>query len=190
MSGSAVGAGIHPSASGVILAIAFMAAIIGARLWLLRDQQAAQQPEPQTRRMVEAARVVLVPVADSPYVERALKLAGWLAQERGAGIVLVYVIEVPRTLPLDAPIEEMEIAAALALATAREIVLQHHLPVRTVIRRARDTVSGIIAVAQEHHVGLLVVGVGPHHADARWAQTAKKLAQRAWCEVISDRLPD
>ena len=179
---------IHPSTSGVVLAVTFTAAIVWVRMWLFRDRQAFA-PVPQRQCPTEATRVVLVPVTDSPNAGHAVKLACLLAQERAAEILLAHVIVVPRSLPLDAFIAETETAARLALVKAREIVLPYHLPVRTVIRRVRDGTSGLLAVAQENCADVIVVGVEPSSAGADWSRMAERLAQRTPCEVIVHRTP-
>jgi nucleotide-binding universal stress UspA family protein len=120
-----------------------------------------------------------------------VELACRLAQEHQAEIILVYVIEVPRTLPLNMPLERAEADARDALNTARQVVELHNLPVRTVIRRARQAADGIIAAAREHGADIIVLGLGSRRDRVHgWGRTAEELLHRAEAEVIFDRVPD
>jgi hypothetical protein len=49
--------------------------------------------------------------------------------------------------------------------------------------------SGLLAAVQESHPDLMVIGVGPSGEDAHWGEMVEKVAQRAGCEVVVDRLP-
>ncbi len=178
---------IHPSASGVVLAVTFMAAIVWVRRWLYQDCLAST-PAPR-KCPTEATRVVLVLVADSPSAGQAVRLACLLAKADSAEILLAHVIVVPRSLPLDAFIAERETAARLALLKAQEIVLPHRLRVRTTIRRVRDGTSGLLAMARENCADVVVVGADSSRAGADWSRTAERLARLTPCEVIVHRTP-
>lgn len=183
-------AGIHLSTWQVILAIAVVAIIVGAAARRHRTRQAAPIPKPQGPQAAGNAPVILVLITGAPPSTHALEVACVLARERAAEILLAYIIVVPLTLPLDAPTEEMASQSALALAAAQETVAQQNLPVRLLVRRARSMASGLLAAAQESHPGLMVIGVGPLQRDADWGRMVEKVAERAGCEVIVDRLPE
>ena len=182
--------GIHPSIAGVVLAIVFVVAVVWTRSWLSRARREESPPTVAAPGPVATARVILVLVTDSPATVHALETACLLAKERRAEILLAYIIVVPLSLPLDASIDEMETAGAVALATAREVVVQHGLPIRMVIRHSRSMASGLLATVQERHPDLMVIGVGPSKEDAEWGRMVEKVAERAGCEVIVDRLPE
>jgi len=137
------------------------------------------------------ARLILVPTTGSDYSQRGVELACRLAQEQGAAILLVYVIEVPRTLELGTPLPNAEQEAREALKTGQQVVELHALPVRTIVQRARAAGDGIIAVAKDHHADLIVTGLAARgeHGHAGWGRTADALLHRAPCEVIFDRVP-
>jgi nucleotide-binding universal stress UspA family protein len=137
--------------------------------------------------MVDGA---LVLVTAAPTSAHTLEVACVLARERAAEILLAYIIVVPLTLPLDAPTEEMVAQSALTLAAAQKTVVQRNLPVRLLVRRGRSMASGLLAAAQESHPDLMVIGVGPSQRDADWGRMVEKVAERAGCEVIVDRLPE
>jgi nucleotide-binding universal stress UspA family protein len=184
-----VNAGVHLSTWQVILVIAAVAIIAGVATRWRRRRQAAPAHSPQKPQAAENAPVILVLITGAPASTHALEAACLMARERAAEILLAYIIVVPLTLPLDAPPEEMVTQSALILAAAQEIVVGQNLPVRSLVRRARSMASGLLAAAQESHPDLMVIGVGPSRTDADWGQLVEKVAERAGCEVIVDRLP-
>jgi nucleotide-binding universal stress UspA family protein len=101
------------------------------------------------------------------------------------------VIEVPRTLPLGAPLEQAEAAAQEALETGRTVVELHDLPVETLAQRAREAGDGIIAAANDYRADLIVMGIATRREHAHgWGRTADSLLHRAPCEVVFDKLPE
>jgi nucleotide-binding universal stress UspA family protein len=179
------------SVVGIVIAVCFTAAMAALMLWMFRVPRPVSADVAQTRHALDVARVILVPTTGVPYSRRGVELACRLGQEQGAEILLVYVVEVPRTLPLEARLEQAEQEARVALQTAREVVELHDLPVRTLVQRARQAGDGVIAAAKDHRADLIVMGIAPRRHQARgWGRTAEALLQRAPCEVIFDRLPD
>jgi nucleotide-binding universal stress UspA family protein len=178
------------SGVGIALAAIFLVGITALMVWMFRVPRPVGAEVAKARRSLDVARLILVPTTGVPYSQRAVELACRLAQEHAAEILLVYVIEVPRTLQLDVPLDPAERAARQALDTAREVVRLHDLPVRTLVHRARDAGNGIISAAQDHHADLIVMGiVGGLHGHV-WGRTAETLLHRAPCEVIFDKLPE
>jgi len=183
---------LQASFAGIVIAVVFGTAMGTVMWWMFRVPRPVSPDVAKARRSLDATRVILVPTTGSSYSERGVELACRLAQEQGASIFLVYVIEVPRTLPLGAPLPEAEREAREALETGREVVALHNLEVRTIIQRARTAGDGIIAAAGDHRADLIVTGLaGRHdHAHAGWGRTADTLLHRAPCEVIFDRVPE
>jgi nucleotide-binding universal stress UspA family protein len=174
---------------GVFLAVALAVVLLFLLLWRLRRRPAPEEAV-QARRALSAARVLLVPTTGTAYAERGVELACRLAQEQEAELLLLYVIEVPRTLPLDAPLPQPEREAERALQRAKEIVALHHLPARAIVFRGRESGNAIVAAAREHQADLIVLGIGPHrHVGPLWGRTLETLLHRAPCEVVFDKLP-
>jgi nucleotide-binding universal stress UspA family protein len=180
------------SVAGIVIALVFGAALSTVMLWMFRVPRAVSADVAKARRSLDRARLILVPTTGSSYSQRGVELACRLAQEQGASILLVYVIEVPRTLPLSAPLARAEEEASSALDTATEVVALHSLPVRSVIHRARTAGDGIIAAATDHRADLIVTGIAAQreHGHSGWGRTADTLLHRAPCEVIFDRIPE
>ena len=124
-----------------------------------------------------------------PYSERGVELACRLGAEQTAEIVLAYVLEVPRTLPLGAEMPREEEKAQEALARAESIVKLRGLTAICKLERAREAAEEIIRAAKEYDVDMIVMGVRPriNPAHAVLGRTPDILLRRAPCEVIIDR---
>jgi nucleotide-binding universal stress UspA family protein len=117
-------------------------------------------------------------------------LACRLGEEQKAEIYLVNVIEVPRTLPLDATLREAEVKAEDVIKRAEEIVILRGLPVKAEVKKGRVAGEEIIRAARDLDIDLIVMGI---RSEIRMAQeilgrTSDLVLRRAPCEVILDKL--
>jgi basic amino acid/polyamine antiporter, APA family len=112
---------------------------------------------------------VLVPVFGTRFDDDIVATAGRLAEaepvdgrrRRGVSKMdVVYVIEVPLTLPLDAKLpKEREERARRALERAREVGEEYEdVEVTTEVRRARKVGAGIIEAARRSNAEAIVIG--------------------------------
>ena len=117
-------------------------------------------------------RNILVPVFGTELDDDIVSTAGRLAaaeQEESDGgeaesrLDVVYVIEVPLTLPLDAKLpQEREDEAQRALARAREVGEEYaDVGVTTEVIRARKVGAGILEAARRHGAEAIVIGGEP-----------------------------
>ena len=117
-------------------------------------------------------RNILVPVFGTKFDDDIVSTAGRLAaaeQEQSDGgdaesrLDVVYVIEVPLTLPLDAKLPpEREDEAQRALARAREVGEEYEdVGVTTEVIRARKVGAGILEAARRHGAEAIVIGGEP-----------------------------
>jgi len=114
---------------------------------------------------------ILVPVFGTKFDDDIVATAGRLAaadadSDRAEGISrldVVYVIEVPLTLPLDAKLpKEREEQARRALERAREVGEEYEdVAVSTDVIRARKVGAGIIEAARRAHAEAIVIGGEP-----------------------------
>jgi APA family basic amino acid/polyamine antiporter len=115
---------------------------------------------------------ILVPIFGTKLDDDIVATAGRLAaaeQEESDGeaedssVALVYAIEVPLTLPLDAELpEEMEEGAQRALGRAREVAEEYEdVEVSAEAIRARQVGAGIVEAARRHGVEAIVMGAEP-----------------------------
>ena len=174
---------------GIVLATVFAAAMSGIMFWMFRLPVQLSAPVARIRRALDASRRIMVPVVDAPYSGRGVELACRLGQEQKAEISLVHVIEVPRTLPLGAPLPVAEEAAERVLQTTREIVELHGLIASTYVERAREAGEGIIRAARDQAADLIVMGVRPKVGSTETlGRTGAVLLRQAPCEVVLDRI--
>jgi APA family basic amino acid/polyamine antiporter len=117
-------------------------------------------------------RNILVPVFGTKFDDDIVATAGRLAaaeQEESDGsdtdsrLDVVYVIEVPLTLPLDAKLpQEREDEAQRALARAREVGEEYEdVDVTTEVIRARKVGAGILEAARRSGAEAIVIGGEP-----------------------------
>lgn len=183
---------LHPSLLGIILAAIFAIPMAALLFWMLRLPRPVPQEVARAVRSVGAVQTILVPILEHYYSERAVELAGRLGQMQKATILLGYVVEVPRTLPLGVPLPEVEERAGLALDQAKTICGMHALQAQVVIIRAREAGEGIARVARDRGVDLIVLGISPGDrlTEGSAARIAESLFRHAPCEVIIDRLAE
>jgi APA family basic amino acid/polyamine antiporter len=116
-------------------------------------------------------RNILVPVFGTKLDDDIVATAGRLAaaEQEGSGnggdarLDVVYVIEVPLTLPLDAALPpEREAEAQRALERAREVGEEYEdVDVTTEVIRARKVGAGIIEAARRANSEAIVIGGEP-----------------------------
>ena len=185
-----MGSEIHFTFLGGLLAF-FFAASMGTLLWwMLHVPRAIPQAAAKARRAVGAIKRVLVPTSGTVYSERGIELACRLGEEQKAEIYLIHVIEVPRTLPLEAPLPDAEIKAGDVIKRGEEIVILRGLPVKGEVKRGRVAGEEIIRAAKDYEADLIVMGI---RSEIRMAQeilgrTSDLVLRRAPCEVILDKL--
>jgi nucleotide-binding universal stress UspA family protein len=176
---------------GVLFALIFALSMGGLLWWMLHPPAQIQAAVAKARRSIGAIKTILVPTSGAPYSERGIELACRLGMEQKAQIVLTYVIEVPRTLPLGAPMEDSEKIADEALTRGKEIVELHDLTPVLQLERAREAGEGIIKAANDKNADLIVLGMRSNLKGTTtiWGRTTDTLLRKAPCEVIIDKLP-
>jgi len=181
----------HMTVGGFAAALVFAGTVITVLSWLLAVPPQVAAVAAHARRIVSSIRRIVVPVSMNSNWERAVELACRLGEEQKAEVLLTYVVEIPMTLSLNAPMDKTEKAAQEILERATAIVEQHELPVRTQVERARQTGEGITRLAKDEDADLIVMA-------APWLGTAltgiqsrtiEILLHRAPCEVIIDSAP-
>lgn len=183
---------VQTSALGIIIAVLFTFSMGGILWWMLHPPPQIKPEVAKARRSVETLKRILVPTSGMPYSERGIELACRLGAEHQAEILLTYVIEIPRTMPLEAPMPETEEKANQALNRGKEIVELHHLVPVLLIERAREAGEGIIRAARDNQADVIVLGMRTslRGVQSLWGRTTDTLIRKAPCEVIIDKLPE
>lgn len=103
---------------------------------------------------------ILVPVSGDKADEETVKLACSLAKKSKAKIYVVYVIQVKRSLPLDAEIDSEIKKAEEVLSRAEDIAAEQDYEVETDLLQAREVGPAIVDEAMEKDVNLILMGIG------------------------------
>ncbi|MBI3945394.1 MAG: universal stress protein [Armatimonadetes bacterium] len=134
-------------------------------------------------------KVVLVPIVDLLDWEHGVGLACRLADGPRAEIRLVYLLEVPLSLPVGAALPEAEERAREALNQARTLARDCGVQTIAHVERTRELAAGILQAARDLSADVIVTGVrkADGAADPRLERVLSTLLQKAECEVVIDR---
>ncbi|HMK51707.1 MAG TPA: universal stress protein [Thermodesulfobacteriota bacterium] len=185
-----MGSEIQITFLGAFLAFIFVTSMGILLWWMFHVPRAIPLAAAKARRAVGAIKKILVPTSGTLYSERGIELACRLGEEQKAEIYLVNVIEVPRTLPLEAPMPDAETRAEEVIKRGEEIVTLRGLPVKGEVKRGRVAGEEIIRAAKDWEADLIVMGI---RSEIRMAQeilgrSSDLVLRRAPCEVILDKL--
>jgi len=185
-----VGSEIQITFLGALLAFIFAASMGSLLWWMFHVPKVIPLAAAKARRAVGAIKKILVPTSGTFYSERGIELACRLGEEQKAEIYLVTVLEVPRTLPLEAPMPEAEAQAEDIIKEGETIVNLRGLQVKGEVRRGRIAGEEIIRVAKEREVDLIVMGIRSQVTMAQdiLGRDSDLVLRRAPCEVILDKL--
>ena len=132
------------------------------------------------------AKEILVPVDGSQAAMDALALACVLAKRNKGKVYAVYVIEVARTLPLDADLSPQAREGEEVLARAEEVAGSLDFELTGELLQARDTGHAIVDEAIERGVDAVMAGTSHTRAlgEVQLGDTAQYILRNAPCQVI------
>ena len=146
-----------------------------------------------SEKMVTYSRIV-VPVHGMDSDKRAIEVAGLISSGKSAEIVLVHVVEVAQSLPLEAdlPVEIGE--GEQALRDAEDWARNHTTRVGRIspeLLQARSAGAAIVDEAIERGADVIVMAICKHrrHGQPTQGETVPYVLQNAPCEVVVTRLP-
>lgn len=176
---------------GILLALAFSGSMGSLFWWMLHVPPPLGRQVAKVRESVKAWRRILVPTVGEVYSDRAIEMACRLGSQQKVTIFLAYVVEIPRTLALNARLEEADKRAAEILGQAAEIVKLSGLEVETIVRRARQAGEEICDLADRLDVDVIVMGIRTRvgASEMIFGRTSDMVLRRAPCEVLIDRMP-
>lgn len=108
--------------------------------------------------MIHASRI-LVPLKGNPSDIEVLQLACEIARRSKAHVFAIHVIEVKRTLPLDAELQEEAERGEDVLNQAEQVGEQAGVQIETDLLQARDVGSAIVDEVLERGIDLVVMGM-------------------------------
>lgn len=134
---------------------------------------------------------ILVPVNGSTADKPAIELACSVAKRNKAKIYVIYVIEVKRTLPLDAEIEPELQKGELVLEAADRYADDSDYDVNTEILQAREVGPAVVDEAVERGADVIIMGVGykKKFGEFTVGRTASYVLKNAPCWVWVCREP-
>ncbi len=139
-----------------------------------------------------AFRRAVVALNGGPSDTRTVRLTAALAKHDKAEVVVVHVVEVDWTLPIDADIasgsEEAQRVLDIAEATAEAVGVK----VETVLLQARDVGAALVDEAAERDADLLVMGIAYRRhfgGDFAIGRTIPYVLKNAPCAVWVVREP-
>ncbi len=175
---------------GAGLAAIFVSSMAVLFVWMFHVPPALPLPAVQVHGSVEAVRRILVPIIEAIPSERAVELACRLGNGKRAELVLVHVIVVPYTLPLNAPLPDKEKAAHQVLELGSVIARRYDCNAEFRIVRHRSAAEGVLEVAAREQVDAIVLGVGlKTRVPGEWGKTSAEILRRSNIEVLVDKVP-
>ena len=179
------------STLGVIISVFFLISIISLLWWMLHVPPIIPQVAARAHREVEALKNLLIPTQGMAYSERGVELACRLGMEQNATLIFAFVIEVPRTLPLNAEMENEDKVAQEAISHAEQLAALHKMKNKSLIVRSRSAGEEIVKLAREQEADVIIMGIRQHIGlkENILGRTSDIVLRKAPCEVIIDKLP-
>jgi nucleotide-binding universal stress UspA family protein len=133
----------------------------------------------------EGIRRILVPVNGGDLDEEMVRLAAATAKRSGAQLIIVYVIVVKRTLPLDVELEEEVQKGEQVLDRAERAADEFEVERTSELLQARATGPAIVDEAMERNADLIVMGVTyrKRFGEFYLGQTTPYVLKNAPCRV-------
>jgi len=129
---------------------------------------------------------ILVPVSGSEADDEAMRLACRLAKPRKAKVYSVYVVEIKRSLPLNAEIAPEIQKAEAILDHIESVAEEQDYQVDTDILQAREVGPAIVDEAKERGIDLILMGVRYKRRFGQFSlgNTVPYVLKNAPCRVI------
>jgi nucleotide-binding universal stress UspA family protein len=127
----------------------------------------------------------LVPITASPASLEAVNIACHLAKPRKGRVYAVHVIEVLRSLPLNAEMDEEARRGEQLLRKAEEVAAEADYHVTGELLQAREAGQAIVDESRERDVDAIVLGVGYKRLIGSFqvGRTADYVLKNASCQV-------
>jgi nucleotide-binding universal stress UspA family protein len=133
----------------------------------------------------------MVPVDGSHAGMQAVALACDIARKNKGKVYVVHVVEVRRTLPLDAQLESEEAAGDEILSRAQQVAREQGFDVEGEILHAREASPAIVDEAIERGVDLIILGMAYQQpfGEFQLGRVVQYVLRSAPCEVWVCRHP-
>lgn len=185
----------HPA--GRVVGFAWMAG--GLVLYVLHRRHAGspllRQPQETSLPSTTLSDVdydrILVPVDGTRLSDEMMVLGCQLAADKGAAIDVVYVVEVPMHLPLDAPLAEDRRRGQLVLDVALAVAREFGVDAWPHMVAARRSGRAIVDTAEEWNTDVIIVGAvkKPRVDDRLFDDAVTYILRHAPGEVLINFVP-
>lgn len=128
-------------------------------------------------------RNLLVPVADNAESERAMDVACRLADDHGATIAVLHVIEIPALLPLGAHMTAEENASHRLLERMTSVADRYGVRVTARTLYDRSAGEAIVGFAARRDVDLIAIGARRKRGKP-FGSTVEHVLRKADCRVL------
>lgn len=127
----------------------------------------------------------LVPIVNSPASLEAVAIACAQEKARKGKVVVVHIIEVLRSLPLNAEMEAEARRGEQLLRRAEEIAGAHGYQVKGELLQAREAGQAIVDEARDRGVDAIILGIGYKRLIGAFqvGRTADFVLKNAPCQV-------
>ena len=128
---------------------------------------------------------ILVPIVQSEASFDAVTVAATLARQRKGHVYVVHIIEVNRSLPLNAELEAEARRGEQLVRRAEEVAANAGHPVSGTLLQARDAGEAIVEEARDHGVEAIIMGVPNRRPGgaSQLGRTADFVLKNATCAV-------
>jgi nucleotide-binding universal stress UspA family protein len=132
-----------------------------------------------------ATHTILVPVTHTPASLEAVTVACQLAKQRKSKVVAVHVIEVLRSLPLNAEMDTEARRGEQLLRQAEQVASKAGIHLSGQLLQARDAGQAIVDEARDQEYDVVVMGIGYKRLVGAFqvGRTADFVLKNAPCQV-------
>lgn len=130
-------------------------------------------------------QAILVPIVQSPASFDAVTIAVTMAKPKKGRVYVVHVIEVNRSLPLNAELDAEARRGEQLIKRAEEIAAESGYPVIGTLLQAREAGPAIVEEALDHEVDAIIMGIGLRKPgmSSQLGRTADYVLKNATCGV-------
>ncbi len=130
-------------------------------------------------------RSILVPVTDSSASLEAVNIACRLARQSKGKVIVIHIIEVLRSLPLNVEMDTEARRGEQILRHAEEVASETGYRISRELLQAREAGPAIVDEARDRGVDAIVLGVGYKRliGDFQVGRTADYVLKHAPCQV-------
>ena len=132
-------------------------------------------------------RKVVVPATGAPFSVRSIRTACRLVDAAEGGEVrLVYVMEVPRALAIQASLPGEDAQAQNVLADGLDHARLYGAPASTEVLRGREAAETLLRYVSQQGIDMMVLGARPDEVRGLPSTLTAELFERLSCPIVLD----